>query len=455
MFCLAIEILIKKTMTNHDFVFDNKILRQNEGGSIGLSLTGDVANIYMSHWDKIFRSRLLDVGIELIIQKRYVDDINIIAEEKTEESDNGKYDETIMKKVQLEANAIHPSIKTTIDYCSNYEDRKLPMLDLKIWIGKNKDGQLKIMHEHYIKDVTTRSLIHYTSSHPPNTKMNVMVNEARRILRNCSTELEWIETVSHLNYFVKRMQFSGYPKDIRYKVIKRAIDKYDKEEKRRNEDERRFKPSIETRKERENQKDKKRRWYQKEGKYEGVMFVEATKDSELQKRIQISAKRNNIKIKVQERSGTKLKRILQRSDPFSKKECNRDTCMICVKKLGINCRTRGCVYQIMCQDCKIDTKKKNKYRGQTGRSVHERMNEHFNLWETKSEKSVLWQHSMEHHNSKEFPVEAKILSRCFGKPTKRLITEVVMIEEMTDTEGMNNKAEYGYVRMPKVSVEEM
>ena len=66
----------------------------------------------------------------------------------------------------------------------------------------------------------------------------------------------------------------------------------------------------------------------------------------------------------------------------------------------------------------------------------------------------VWQHSSEHHKREEFPVELKIMSTCFGKPTRRLINEVVLIEEMGDKEGMNNKAEYGCVRVPKVAIEE-
>ena len=52
-------------------------------------------------------------------------------------------------------------------------------------------------------------------------------------------------------------------------------------------------------------------------------------------------------------------------------------------------------------------------------------------------------------------MELKILSRCFGKPTKRLITEAVLIDELGENEAMNNKSEYGYVKMPRVNVEDV
>ena len=74
MFCLAIEILVRKTMEYHDFQFDNSIIRQKEGGSIGLSLTGDVASIFMNYWDKKLKVKLHTEKIEIIIYKRYVDD---------------------------------------------------------------------------------------------------------------------------------------------------------------------------------------------------------------------------------------------------------------------------------------------------------------------------------------------------------------------------------------------
>ena len=88
------------------------------------------------------------------------------------------------------------------------------------------------------------------------------------------------------------------------------------------------------------------------------------------------------------------------------------------------------------------------------RCNNERTNEHFDDWEKKKEECPLWKHSIEHHNGGSFPVEMKILSRCFGKPTRRKITEAVMIQEMAEEESMNNKNEYGFVRIPKVSIED-
>ena len=149
----------------------------------------------------------------------------------------------------------------------------------------------------------------------------------------------------------------------------------------------------------------------------------------------------------------KLKNLLQKSDPFSRKGCERDECIICKKDLGIDCRVRGCVYEMVCAECEDKKGIEHRYRGQTGRSTHHRSNEHFDNWEKKKEDSPLWRHSIEYHNMNTFPVKMKILDRSFGRPTRRMITEVVRIAEMEETESLNNKKEYGCVRVPKVNVE--
>ena len=63
------------------YCFDGEIRHQQEGGPIGLELTGNIAQVFMIWWDKNLVVRLSDVGIVLKLCKRYVDDINLAAEE--------------------------------------------------------------------------------------------------------------------------------------------------------------------------------------------------------------------------------------------------------------------------------------------------------------------------------------------------------------------------------------
>ena len=154
-----------------------------------------------------------------------MDDINLIIKIEGEDTITGPRDKCIMERVKLLANTIHSNIKATCDYGSNYEDGKLPMLDVKMWIGESAQNGTKILYEHYMTDVSSRHLLNYRSAHPESMKLNVLVNEALRIVRNCSKYLERSVVNQHLQYFVNRMQYSGYPQEYRYEVLSRAFKK--------------------------------------------------------------------------------------------------------------------------------------------------------------------------------------------------------------------------------------
>ena len=444
MFCKAIEIIIIKAMSLHEFTFNNKIYRQDKGGAIGLDLVGIIASIYMNHWDEELLNILNRENIFAKVYKRYVDDINLILHVNNEDLNDEK---SVMEFIQTKANMIDQSIQVTYDYSKNYEDGKLPVLDIKVWIGLNKEGVYKILHTHYIKEVTSRLVIHEHSAHSPITKFNVCVNEAIRIMKNCSLLLNQNECISHLEYFVKRLIFSGYNHQFRFNVIKAAITKYEKMKQKYNYNEKFFQNLIKERNDGRGKKQKNYEWFSKGGEYKSVMFVNTTPNSELKNRIQKSARKYKIPIKVVETVNTSIKSTLQKSNPFGKFNCGRPDCRICSNGCEMNCRMRGVVYQLMCKECI-----KILYRGQTARSGYERVNEHFDEYEKCKPSSVLWKHAENHHNGRTFEVGVKILSRNFGDPMKRLITESVLIDELQDEDILNNKKEWSYVRLPRATV---
>ena len=109
-------------------------------------------------------------------------------------------------------------------------------------------------------------------------------------------------------------------------------------------------------------------WYDK-SKFDGVMFVDVTLNSELKHRVQNACKRNGVRVKVVEKMSQTVKSNLQRNNPYGWKHCERRDCPTCNRDIHINCRTRGCVYEIECTDCKETVTKQ--YRGQSGRSTYE------------------------------------------------------------------------------------
>ena len=392
---------------------------------------------------------LTEENIIAKIYKRYVDDINLILKNC---NDNLKNEKEVMKFIQMKANTIDESIQVTYDISSKYDDGRLPVLDMKIWIGLSKDGRYKILHSHYIKDVSSRLVIHSRSAHAPGMKFNVCVNEAIRILKNCSSHIEWEEGKSQLEYFAKRLSFSGYDVQYRYNVLKTACEKFNKMKLEFNINGKFFQNLIEKRNSTPNKQKIKNNWFSKSGKYKSVMFVDATPNSELKNRVQKSANKNKVPIKVIEKVNNSIKRNIQKSNPFPILHCGREDCMMCKLKCKTSCRIRGIVYELVCTDCN-----KILYRGQSSRSGYERINEHFDDWEDRkannnTKKSVLWEHSNIHHRNNEYNITITIISKNFGDPTKRLITESIRIDELDDEELLNSKKEWSYVRLPNVLI---
>ena len=129
-----------------------------------------------------------------ILYKRYKDDVNFIIEmdpDRVNNSDRDGTDKTAVAEIKTLAESIDKNIKVTTDIPCNHDDRRLPLLDIKVWIGESRTGEIKVMHTHYIKEVSTRSVINAQSSHGDRAKYNVMVNEVGRILKNCSVHLDW------------------------------------------------------------------------------------------------------------------------------------------------------------------------------------------------------------------------------------------------------------------------
>ena len=51
-------------MKNHVCQFNNKLYKQKSGGAIGVSLAGDVAQVFMIWWNRELKKRLALEGIK-------------------------------------------------------------------------------------------------------------------------------------------------------------------------------------------------------------------------------------------------------------------------------------------------------------------------------------------------------------------------------------------------------
>ena len=97
-----------------------------------------------------------------------------------------------------------PLIQVEVDVPSNYPDRRVPILDLKV--GKEKvrtaNGEVwKIVHKHYMKPMANKFVIRSEAAMAMKTKRTVLTQMCLRVLLNNSEYLEEEEKKSSVSFF--------------------------------------------------------------------------------------------------------------------------------------------------------------------------------------------------------------------------------------------------------------
>ena len=463
----AVCVVLTQLLETNTYDFAGEIRRQKEGGAIGMEITGVVAQIFMVWWDRQLRQKLDEVNIQLNLHERYVDDTNVvtkqtpigarydgeqivITEATVNEDDGIPHDERTMKLIQSIANTIHPSIRMTIDYPSRYEEGKVPMLDVKMWIGE-VNGVSKIIYEHYEKVIATKMVIHAKSAIPMQVKRTVLTQEMLRILLHCSTDLPWVIVQQHMSKFTLKMQYSGYNQAFRHDVTKSAIDAYRNMRECEAKDIRPlYRPKTWHKAERMEQKEKKKNEWYRRGGFDSVVFVPSTPDGKLKRMYQTEIRKSGLRIKVVERTGRTLKSKLQSSNPFKEGGCMRPNCFICTTSNKGNCNTESVTYKIKCEG---ENCLKNRYRGETAANGYTRGKKHMSdLVGRNVSNSPLWKHCLEEHDGELQTFQMSITGSYRNDAMLRQITEAVQIENTATGTLMNDRAEWNMTRVPRVTI---
>ena len=108
-----------------------------------------------------------------------------------------------------------------------------------------------------------------------------------------------------------------------------------------------YRPKEWRQNERRKEKGERRRsWYRK-GNYSSVIFVPAPPESSLKRSLDEDVKKSGLRIRIVEKSGMSVKRVLQRSDPFKKRTCERECCFVCRTGGRGPCDSFGVTYEIV------------------------------------------------------------------------------------------------------------
>ena len=463
----ALRIVLLTLLKTHTYDFAGILKRQKEGGPIGLQLTGVVAQVFMVWWDRELKRRLDEIDFRMKMHQRYVDDTNVAAKETAigarydgerlianettiAEDESEPPDKRTMQILQAVASYIHPSIRLTIDYPSKHADRKVPMLDVKMWMLEIGDEK-KIAYEHYEKKITTKAVIHAKSAITTQVKRTVLSQEVLRILLHCNTYVPWEVVCGHINEFMKKMQYSGYSCSFRFDVVKSALNAMkiirEKEELGIRPINR---PKEWKRQEREKEKElKKREWYRKGG-FDSVLFVPSTPAGKLKGMYQREINRSGLRIKVVEKTGSTLKDELQSSNPFRPAQCGREQCFVCSSGGKGNCDSEGITYEIKCQG---ECTRKNVYKGESADSAYTRGDKHRSDLNARNvTNSPLWRHCRNIHDGVMQDFRMTVTGTFRNDAMLRQITEAVQIENVGAGELMNTRSEWNMTRVPRASI---
>ena len=507
----AIKIVLEVLMKNHIYEFKEELRKQKEGGAIGIDLTGELAKIYMTWWDKELLKKLREVGIDPILYKRYVDDIVMIVMKIIGENEEiGEADERTMERIREIGESIHSSIKLTKEVPSENGDKKLPVLDLKTWIEEVEIGDTKehrVLHEFYMKEVSSKAVIHREAALSMKDKRTILTQECIRVIKNCHKLAGRRTLEEHLTHYMARMQAAGYDQSFRAQVLRSAYAAHEKSK----EDERRgirpiYRARDWKRKERRKEKrEKAKNWYKTGGK-ESVLFVTATPGSELKELLRKEIEKSKFKIKVVEKSGKKMVRLLQRNNPFTKGKCGEEDCLVCTGSKGGSCRETGVTYSIDCTGVPewgtqtntdqerlqhqqgaegeqlhhqqgaegerlqpqrgVDGERLQHqrgseggritcagvYSGETGRNAYTRGLKHKEEYNKRVEGSAMWKHCVQHHNSERQMFKMQVKDHARNDATKRQILEAVRIGRTDEGHRMNSRGEWGSNRIPRIEI---
>ena len=191
-------------------------------------------------------------------------------------------------------------------------------------------------------------------------------------------------------------------------------------------------------------------------------------------------KLNGWRTKVVERTGRALQDILTTSNPWRGKDCERDLCLPCDTKERTgkdktqDCSRRSVVYETWCLNCekeevdkidaledkndkeKKDLKKKivkQKYVGESARSLYERGFEHQHAMTQLRQDSHMLKHALDKHEDEDyttikFGIRAMVYCR---SSFERQITEACKIQvERRHHEILNSRAEYNRSAVPRL-----
>lgn len=179
--------LLKYTLLNNDFSFNNQQYLQIHGTAMGKKYAPALANLYLGEFDQLATSHP-DFKPEHYF--RFLDDVHFIW--------GGGIDK--LMEYQTYLNTLIPDIEITFEFSTT----EIPFLDVLLY---NENNVIKTRT--YFKPTDTHQLLHTTSHHPKHTCRGILKSQFIRFKRLSSTFKDYNNTCNHLYSRLKNRGYTG------------------------------------------------------------------------------------------------------------------------------------------------------------------------------------------------------------------------------------------------------
>ena len=342
-------------------------------------------------------------------------------------------------------------MKFTLELEQDFSDKKLPTLDLSMWLKDNgPQSSPNIEFEFFSKEMGSKYCILEKSSMDYSSKVSILSNDLCRRLLNTRESIAQSRKDQIVDEYALKMLRSGYSlSQVRFIIVsgirsfkrkvahaKESGTKLHRSAKSSLTD--RIKKKIlektswfkskggqkKTASFSKNIKRKNTKSSSKSLRVKSVLFVPRSNSSKLCKMLRAEEQKlasiTGYRVAIKERNGLQLRRILCVKNPFGNMFCGRQNCMVCKEGGKGDCRRRNICYQTTCDNCRERNAKNGipdtpenvaLYTGEAFRSPVERSQEHCRDYLAKKEDSHIWKHKTLEHPDEEVTFTMKVIKK--------------------------------------------
>ena len=506
----CLEIGVRTSFQNSVYQFGGKYFLQSTGGPIGARVTMAVSRIVMYQWGKNLQKILREAEVKIWMDSLYVDDYRTLItalrpglrwdqekgklqfrEEWRDEDLKSEISTTRRSATVLKAamESINPDIKFEIELEEDFPDKKLPTLDTCVWLDRSPDIPPKFNFSFFEKKMNSSYVILEKSAMSMKQKYAILSQEVVRRMLNTRTGTKQQDRNDILNRYSQKLLRSGYRIPQVREILISGIRSYQRRLKNAESKKvnlyRSAKSSLGERirkklfektswfKERERKRILTKRTQNSSAQkrkpgpqleIKSVMFVPRSEKGELLKRLKEEESKladlTGYRVRLVERSGTQLSRILCQRNPWAGEDCSRPDCLVCGdgEAGGGDCRRRNITYITTCITC-LKNKKEGvtekgpaQYVGESARSAYERGREHLDGYKQGKEENHMMKHRVMDHPGENVIFRMKVLAK-HRSAFERQVTEAVLIE-MKEKDGLllNSKGGFNRCALPRLQV---